>query len=257
MDGLTFAASRALSRTWQLGDEIIVTRLDHDANITPWVMAAEDRGVKVRWLDFRLGDCTLDIQSLTDLLSERTRLVAVSYASNAVGSIVDVAQVTRIAHQVGALVYVDAVHYTPHNPVDVQALDCDFLAASAYKFFGPHTGILYGRYELLDGLQAYKVRPAPALPPGKWETGTQSFESLAGVTAAIDYLNAIAEEFSETAGEITSSSSRQQRLKHSMGIIKEYEANLSQYFLEQATTVPGLRIYGITLGAERIDELFR
>ena len=144
-------------------------------------MAAKARGVTVRWLDFRPEDCTLDLDSLGGLLNERTRLVAVSFASNAVGTIVDVTRVARLAHEVGALVYVDAVHYTPHNPVDVQALDCDFLAASAYKFFGPHTGILYGKYELMDTLAAYKVRPAPALPPGKWETGTQSFESLAGV----------------------------------------------------------------------------
>ena len=184
MTSLTMAASRAISRTWKPGDEIVVTQLDHDANITPWTLAAADRQVKVRWLDFRPEDCTLKLEDLPGLLSDKTRLVAVTLASNAVGSIVDVARVAQMAHQVGALVYVDAVHYTPHGPVDVQALDCDFLAASAYKFFGPHTGIMYGKYDLLNDLVAYKVRPAPDLPPGKWETGTQSFESLAGVTAA-------------------------------------------------------------------------
>ena len=254
MTSLTFSASRAISQEWQPGDEIVVTRLDHDANITPWVLAAKDRGVTVRWLDFRPEDCTLDLDNLSSLLNERTRLVAVSFASNAVGTIVDVTRVARLAHEVGALVYVDAVHYTPHNPVDVQALDCDFLAASAYKFFGPHTGILYGKYELMDTLAAYKVRPAPALPPGKWETGTQSFESLAGVAAAIDYLEAIGQEYD--AGPISETatlSGRRLRLKQAMQVIKRYEEKLSQHFLEQATTVPGLRLFGIS-DVERLSE---
>jgi cysteine desulfurase family protein (TIGR01976 family) len=254
MTSLTFAASRAISQQWQPGDEIIVTRLDHDANITPWVLAARDQGVTVRWLDFRPADCTLDLDSLSQLLNERTRLVAVSYASNAVGSLVDVNRIARLAHSAGALIYVDAVHYSPHNPVDVQAIDCDFLVASAYKFFGPHTGILYGKYELMDRLAAYKVRPAPALPPGKWETGTQSFESLAGVTAAIDYLAAVGQDSSATpAGETPQFTSRRLHLKEAMKVIKKYEEGLSQHFLEQATTVPGLRLFGIS-DVERLSE---
>jgi cysteine desulfurase family protein (TIGR01976 family) len=254
MTSLTFSASRAISQEWKPGDEIVVTRLDHDANITPWVLAARDRGVTVRWLDFQPEDCTLDLDSLSGLLNERTRLVAVSFASNAVGSIVDVARVTRLAHKAGALVYVDAVHYTPHNPVDVQALDCDFLAASAYKFFGPHTGILYGKYKLMDSLPAYKVRPAPALPPGKWESGTQSFESLAGVAATIDYLEAIGQDYGvETADETTTLTGRRLHLKQAMQVIKRYEEDLSQHFLEQATTVPGLKVFGIT-DIERLSE---
>jgi len=253
MTSLTFAASRAISRNWRPGDEIIVTRLDHDANITPWVMAAEDRGVKVRWLNFRPEDCTLDIESLPELLTDRTRLVAVSFASNAVGTVVDVARVAKIAHGAGALVYVDAVHYTPHNPVDVQAIDADFLVASAYKFFGPHTGILYGKYEHLDRLKAYKVRPAPALPPGKWETGTQSFESLAGVTAAVEYLRWIGQEFGEAWHKPAGQASRRQTLKTAMASIKEYESSLSQYFLEKVTEIRGLRVYGIT-DIERLAE---
>ncbi|UCG22834.1 MAG: cysteine desulfurase-like protein [Chloroflexota bacterium] len=254
MTSLTFAASRAIARTWQPGDEIIVTWLDHDANITPWVMAAADRGVTVRWLEFRPEDCSLDLRRLAELLNERTRLVAVTYASNAVGTIVDVARVTELAHQAGALVYVDAVHYTPHNPVDVQAVDCDFLACSAYKFFGPHSGIMYGKYDLLDNLEAYKVRPAPGKPPGKWETGTQSFESLAGVKAAVDYLEEIGEVSSAGAGETLSQySGRPRRLKQALEAIKEYEAGLSRHFLERATAVPGLRVYGIT-DVERLEE---
>ena len=254
MTSLTFSASRAISQEWQPGDEIVVTRLDHDANITPWVLAAKDRGVTVRWLDFRPADCSLDLDSLSGLLNERTRLVAVSFASNAVGTIVDVSRVTRLAHEAGALVYVDAVHYTPHNFVDVQAIDCDFLAASAYKFFGPHTGILYGKYELMDSLAAYKVRPAPALPPGKWETGTQSFESLAGVAAAIDYLALIGQEYgSEWVDETSGLTGRRLHLRQAMQAIKKYEEELSQHFLEQITTVPGLRLFGIS-DVERLSE---
>jgi len=254
MTSLTFAASRAIARTWSPGDEIIVTYLDHDANITPWVMAAADSGVKVRWLDIRNEDCTIDFTSLEKLLNERTRLVAVTYASNAVGTIVDVRRVAAMAHGVGALVYVDAVHYTPHNPVDVQAIDCDFLACSAYKFFGPHTGILYGKYDLLDSLDAYKVRPAPSKPPGKWETGTQSFESLAGVKAAVDYLENIGREAGDDgATDLAIYSGRAQRLKRALAVIKSYEATLSEHFLNRATSVPGLRVYGIT-DVEQLDQ---
>jgi cysteine desulfurase family protein (TIGR01976 family) len=214
-------------------------------------MAASDRGVTVRWLEIRPEDCSLDLRRLAELLNQRTRLVAVTYASNAVGTIVDVARVTELAHQVGALVYVDAVHYTPHNPVDVQAVDCDFLACSSYKFFGPHSGIMYGKYDHLDSLEAYKVRPAPGKPPGKWETGTQSFESLAGVKAAVDYL----EEIGRVAGGATLEqyNGRPRRLKQALETIKEYEAGLSRHFLERAPTVPGLRVYGIT-DVERLEE---
>lgn len=244
MTSLTFAMSRAISRTWQAGDEIIVTHIDHDANITPWTMAAADRGVTVRWLDFRPEQCTLALDTLPNLLTPKTRLLAINYASNAVGTINDIAQATAMAHQVGAFVYVDAVHYAPHGPIDVQALDCDFLASSAYKYFGPHTGILYGKYGLLEELTAYKVRPASNLPPGKWESGTQSFESLAGVTAAIDYLAGLA-----PAGV----SGRRAQLKQAMQRIKQYEAQLSYHFLQGAAQIPGLRLYGLT-DIERLDE---
>jgi cysteine desulfurase family protein (TIGR01976 family) len=245
MTSLTFALSRAISRTWQAGDEIVVTRLDHDANISPWLLAAAERQVTVRWLDFRPKDCTLDLAELPHLLNEKTRLVAVTHASNAVGSVVDVRRVAGLAHQAGALVYVDAVHYTPHGPIDVQALDCDFLASSAYKYYGPHTGVVYGKYALLDELEAYKVRPASAYPPGKWETGTQSFESIAGVGAAVDYLAEI--------GPPMPGAGRRERLRQSLQSIKEYETLISERFLRGATAVPGLRVYGIT-DVERLDE---
>ena len=236
MTSLTFSLSRAFAQTWQPGDEVIVTRLDHDANISPWLLAAADRGVTVRWLDFHPADCTLALEQLPALLNERTRLVAVNYASNAVGTISDVGRVTALAHAAGALVYVDAVHYTPHDVVDVQALDCDFLACSVYKFFGPHTGVLYGKYEWLDRLTAYKVRPAADQPPGKWETGTQSYESLSGVVAAVDYL-------ADLGG---GGGSRRERLVCGLEAIKAHEATLSEHFLRGAANVPGLRVYGIT-----------
>ena len=244
MTSLTFAISRAIARTWQPGDEIIVTRLDHDANISPWLMAAEDRGVTVRWLDFDPAGCTLRLDTLPELLNAKTRLLAITYASNAVGSITDVKRAVALAHEAGALTYVDSVHYAPHGLIDVQALDCDFLVSSTYKYFGPHTGVLYGKYELLDSLTAYKVRPATNKPAGKWETGTQSFESLAGVTAAVNYLAAIG----AAAGP-----ERRAQLKLAMQRIKEYEMSLSMQFLHGATRVPGLRVYGVT-DIERLAE---
>ncbi len=243
MTSLTFAISRAIARTWQPGDEIIVTRLDHDANISPWLLAAEDHGVTVRWLDFDPTDCTLKLNTLPDLLNERTRLLAITYASNAVGSISDVQTAVRLAHANNTLVYVDSVHYAPHGLIDVQALDCDFLVSSAYKYFGPHTGVLYGKYDLLDSLTAYKVRPATNKPAGKWETGTQSFESLAGVAAAIDYIAAVGDH----------QGSRRERLVQAMDRIKAYEMALSEHFLRGATAVPGLKVYGIT-DLERLAE---
>ncbi len=254
MTSLTMAMSRALSRTWIEGDEIVVTHLDHDANITPWTLVAAERGVIVKWLDFRPEDGTLQIDNLANMVNERTRLVAVTLASNAVGSIVGVARVCQIAHQVGALVYVDAVHYTPHAVVDVQALDCDFLAASAYKFFGPHVGIMYGRYDLLSRIEAYKVRPAPDEPPGKWETGTQSFESLAAVSATVEYLEEIGRQYNGLPPTGSHAlETRRGRLTAAMIAIKHYEESLGLYFLQNAIRVPGLRVYGIT-DVERLAE---
>ncbi len=243
MTSLTFSVSRALAREWQAGDEIIVTRIDHDANISPWLLAAEDRGVTVRWLDFQPQDCTLALDTLPGLLNDKTKLVAVNYASNAVGTINDVKQVVSMARSAGALTYVDAVHYAPHDIIDVQDLDCDFLASSTYKYFGPHTGVLYGKYEHLDRLKAFKVRPASDKPAGKWETGTQSFESLAGVTAAVEYIASL----SAIAG------TRRERLVAAMTAVKAYEMEISAYFLQEATKVPGLRVYGIT-DVEMLDQ---
>jgi cysteine desulfurase family protein (TIGR01976 family) len=242
MTSLTFAFSRAVSRTWQPGDEVIVTWLDHDANIAPWLLAAEDQGVKVRWLDMNPADGTLRYDLLPDLLNEKTRLLAITWASNALGSITQMKRLVRLAHGAGAWVYVDAVHYAPHDLIDVQAVDCDFLVCSAYKFFGPHTGVFYGKYDLLDSIRAYKVRPAPADPPGKWETGTQSFESLAGVRAAVDYLASLGE-----------GTSRRAKIVETMTEIKAHGEMLSRRFLGGARDVPGLRVYGIT-DLKRLNE---
>lgn len=238
MTSLTFALSRALSRTWQPGDEIVLSRLDHDANVTPWVLAARDRDVTVHFVDFDPDDgCRLKLEELEMLVGPRTRLVALTHASNAVGTVVNVTRAARIARDAGALLYVDAVHYAPHGPIDVAALGCDLLVASAYKFFGPHTGVLWGRHDLLESLDAYKVRPASDRPPDKWETGTQSFESHAGVTAAVDYLAGLGDD---------PSGDRPTALRSAMRNIQAYEVGLSRRFLEGAASIPGLEVVGIT-----------
>lgn len=234
MTTLTFAVSRALGRDLKPGDEIVVTRMDHDANITPWAMLAEDRGATLRWADFDVEDYTLDMAGLRGLLNERTRIVAVGYASNATGTVHDIATITRWAHEVGALIFVDAVQYVPHGPVDVQALGCDLLACSAYKFFGPHVGVLYGRYDLLDRLRAYKVRPAKNKPPHKFETGTQNHEGIAGTLAAVEYLAALG-----------SGADRRQRLHSAMAALRDYDHILSAAILDQIQGIPGLRVHGI------------
>lgn len=243
MTSKTLNFSLALNQTWQPGDEIIVTRLDHEGNVSPWLLAAARRDVTVRWLDFHPEDATLALETLPDLLNERTRLIAVTYASNALGSITDMAKVVQMAHAAGALVYVDAVHYTPHGLIDVQALDCDFLACSSYKFFGPHMGILYGKYDLMAELEAYKIRPASTQPPTKWEQGTPNIECLAGIRAAVAYIAALAGE----------EGSQRQRIVRAMALSREHEMSLSEHFLRGATAVPGLQVYGIT-DIERLDE---
>ncbi|RME43937.1 MAG: cysteine desulfurase-like protein [Chloroflexi bacterium] len=247
MTTLTFSISRALAREIGPGDEIVVTRLDHDANITPWVFVAEERGATVRWADFDPADCTLHMAGLRELINERTRIVAIGYASNATGTINDVATITRWAHEAGALVYVDAVQYAPHGPIDVQALGCDFLACSAYKFFGPHVGILYGRLDLLDQLRAYKVRPASNKPPGKFETGTQNYEGIAGTLAAVNYLAEVGRQYGGVyASGFPGFSGRRLHLKTGLTAIQAYEQHLSAAILQELVTLPGVRIHGIT-----------
>jgi cysteine desulfurase family protein (TIGR01976 family) len=247
MTSLTLHMSRSLARILNPGDELVVTRLDHDANIAPWLLIAEDRGCHVRWVDIHPEDCTLNMEEMERQITPRTRIVAVGYASNAVGTINDVRRVVQLAHRVGALCYVDAVQFAPHRSIDVQALDCDFLACSAYKFFGPHTGILYGKYELLDRLTAYKVRPAGNLPPDKFETGTQSFESIAGVLGAMEYFAWVGTTFGAAfAGRYPDLHGRRLALKQGMAAIEEYEAGINRALLDGLSSVPGLRLLGIT-----------
>jgi cysteine desulfurase family protein (TIGR01976 family) len=248
MTSLTFSISRALGRLFKPGDEIVVTHLDHDANITPWTMVAEERGCRVRWVDFHREDGRLDLEDFRSALEGKPRLVAVGYASNALGTINPVEKIVKMAKEAGALVFIDAVQYAPHGPMDVVQLGCDFLACSAYKFFGPHVGILYGRYELLDELRAYKVRPAPEDPPGKFETGTQNHEGIAGVLGALEYFEWIGETFGAPYAERYAPryEGRRLRLKQAMAAIQENEYELSRTLLEVLAETPGTTVYGIT-----------
>jgi cysteine desulfurase family protein (TIGR01976 family) len=239
MTSLTFSLSRALGHWLKAGDEIVVTRLDHDADISPWMLLARDTGANLRWVDFRTEDCTLDMDDLERRLSRKTKLVACAYASNAVGTINDVKSITEMAHHAGALIFIDAVQYAPHGLIDVQALDCDFLACSAYKFFGPHEGILYGKYDLLDRLPAYKVRPAKDRPPHKFETGTQNHEGIAGTLAAVDYLAGL-------SGSSQEKVHRRDRLSAAMKAIEAYERSLLSRLIAGLEQINRLRIYGIT-----------
>lgn len=253
MTTMTFAFSRAFARDLKAGDEIIVTELDHDGNVTPWTSLAE-QGIVIRKIPVRVEDCTLDLDALPGLLSERTRLVAVGMASNASGTVNDVARVAQMAHQVGALVWVDAVHAGPHLPIDVQALGVDFLICSAYKFFGPHLGILWGRGELLDAIRPYQVRPAPQQAPEKYETGTKNHECLAGLLATLSYIADLGRttggnraELGET-GTITKAA-----LSAAMRATLQYERGVSAALLDGFAAVPGLHVYGIT-DKSRLDE---
>lgn len=242
MTSLTFHLSRSLAEAFGPGDEIVVTRLDHDANIMPWVMMAEDTGAAVHWADVDMETCTLDMEHLQSLITPRTKLVAVGYASNASGTINDVKTIIGWAKANGAYSYVDAVQYAPHGLIDVKELDCDFLACSAYKFFGPHVGILYGKREHLESLRAYRVRPAGNEPPDKWEQGTKNHEGLAGTAAAIDYIA----ELGVTYGGAFSDAPRRDQLRAAWTEIAAYEQMLVERLMEGLQLVPRVRVYGIT-----------
>lgn len=245
MTTLTFSMSRAIGQELQPGDEIIVTKLDHYANVSPWY-ALSERGVVIREVDIHPEDCTLNMSHLQQHMNERTRLVAVGYASNAVGTINDIATVVKLARAVGAMVYVDAVHYTAHGPIDIRALDCDFLSCSAYKFFGPHVGIMYAKREHLARWRPYKVQPAPEEVPSRWETGTQNYEGLAGMIAAINYLAEIGRHV------LPGVHNRREALVAAMISIKQYEKNLCHKLIEGLLQIPNLTFYGIT-APERFD----
>ncbi|HVS36908.1 MAG TPA: cysteine desulfurase-like protein, partial [Gemmataceae bacterium] len=235
MTTLTLHLSRAFGRTLNRGEAVLVTRLDHDANIRPWLRAADDAGAEARFVDIHPEDCTLDLDDLRRKLTREVRLLAATCASNLVGTINDVKAICRTAHDAGALVFLDAVHYAPHGPIDVQDWDCDFLACSAYKFFGPHVGVLWGRRSLLEKLPAYKLRPAPESLPDRWMTGTQNHEGLAGAAAAVEYLT-----------EIGAGANLKTQLRSAMNSIREYESALVRRLLAGLANRPRFRVWGVT-----------
>ena len=239
MTTITFALSRAIGRELNSGDEIVVTTLDHDANVAPWRALAE-RGVVIRQVDIRESDCTLDLEDLKKKITAKTKLVAVGYASNAVGTINPVAEITKLAHAAGALMFIDAVHYAPHGPIDVRALDCDFLVCSPYKFFGPHMGTLYGKREHLLRFRPYKVRPAPDSLPDRWETGTQVQELIAGIGAAVDYLAELGRRCDPTAKD------RRSALLAAYCATRQHEMALLSRLVQGLLAIPGLRFFGIS-----------
>ena len=249
MTTLTLHISRSVARNLQAGDNILVTRLDHDANISPWMLIAEDKGCNLIWVDMDVEEGTLDLDDFAKALEHKPKIAAFGYASNLLGSVNPVAKLTKMAHDAGALVYIDAVQYAPHGPIDVQEIDCDFLVCSSYKFFGPHAGALYGKYDLLNELKAYKVRPASNELPYKFETGTQNHEGIAGVLGALEYFEWLSGQFGgEQAGgwKKAGFSGRRLTFKQAMSSIRTYEYELSKGLIGAIESVPGTRIYGVT-----------
>jgi cysteine desulfurase family protein (TIGR01976 family) len=274
MTTLTYAMSRAIGRDLGPGDEILVTRLDHDANVSPW-LALEEKGVTIRWAEIHREDCTLDVEDLAAKLNSKTILVAIGYASNAVGTINPVKEIVRLAHAAGALAYVDAVHYGPHGLIDVAALDCDFLVCSTYKFFGPHMGVLFGKREHLARLRPYKVRPLTEAVPNRWEWGTLNHECIAGITACVDYIadlgrhatgdrNELFGNKDELIGDKNDSrgdgrlgrqssearpaaqTPRRAAIVAAFEHIHRYERQLMERLIAGLEKIPNLKIYGIT-----------
>jgi cysteine desulfurase family protein (TIGR01976 family) len=223
MTTLTMHASRTLFRDLGPGDEVLVTGLDHDANVAPWLLAAEDRGVVVRQVGIDPEVCVIDPNVFAGLLSDRTRVAAFGWASNGAGTVNDVAALCALCREAGAMSYVDAVHFGPHGAINVEAVGCDFLVCSAYKFFGPHVGVLFGRAELLERHRPYKVRPAPEEIPHSWETGTVNLEGIAGTAAAVGYLQSLG-----------------------MDAVAAYERGLAARLLDGLQAIHGVTVYGTT-----------
>jgi cysteine desulfurase family protein (TIGR01976 family) len=238
MTTLTYAVSRSIGRDLEAGDEILLTRMDHNANVAPW-QALEERGVKIQFADIHEDDCTLDMDDLASKLTDRTKVVAVGYASNAVGTINPVKEIIHLAHQHGALAYIDAVHYAPHGPIDVADLGCDFLVCSSYKFFGPHMGILYGQDEYLERFRPYKLRANTDSIPQCWEWGTLNHECIAGITSCVDYLADLGRKVAPNT------SRRREALLHAFAAIHQHERTLLERLVAGLLAIPGLRFYGI------------
>jgi cysteine desulfurase family protein (TIGR01976 family) len=246
MTTLTFAMSRSIGRELKAGDEILLTHLDHDANVSPW-RALEERGVVIRFANINEDDCTLNMEDLVQKINPRTKVVAVGYASNAVGTINDVKEIVGLAHRNGTLAYIDAVHYAPHGPIDIRALDCDFLICSTYKFYGPHMGVLYGKREHLKRFQPYKVRANTNAIPNCWEWGTLNHEGIAGIAACIDYLA----DLGRTANP--SASTRRAAVLSAYDAIQQHERTLAKAMLNGLFSIPGLKLYGIS-DAHRLEQ---
>jgi cysteine desulfurase family protein (TIGR01976 family) len=257
MTTLTLHISRSLARTLQAGDNILVTRLDHDANIAPWMLVAEDKGCNLIWVDIDVEDGTLDLDDFVRALEHKPKIAAFGYASNLLGTVNPVRKLTKMAQDAGALVYIDAVQYAPHGPIDVQDIGCDFLVCSSYKFFGPHAGALYGKYDLLNELKAYKVRPASNELPYKFETGTQNHEGIAGVLGALEYFEWVGSQFggeqSASWKDAGPSAGRRLAYKQAMSAIRNYEFGLSRALIGAVESVAGTHIYGVT-DMNRLDE---
>ncbi|MGJ3238527.1 MAG: cysteine desulfurase-like protein [Anaerolineae bacterium] len=243
MTALNFNLSRAIAQTLPSDAELVVTRMDHDANVAPWLTIADDHDWPVRWVDFDPELGTLDIQSLRDAVNEKTAVVAAVHASNALGTINPAQEIAEIAHSVGAYFVLDAVQSAPHVPIDVQQIGCDFLLCSAYKFFGPHIGIMWGKYELLQSLPAYKVRPSKDVTPFRWENGTPSFETIAAVGAAIEYLKSLR---ADDGPMIEGYGGRQLHLKQAFATLQDYEMQLADKLVSGLQSINGVTVAGIT-----------
>ena len=247
MTTLTLHISRSIGRLLSKGDEIILSRMDHDANISPWLLLAEDIGLSVKWLSFDTEKYEFDLNCLENLLSDKTKLICIGGASNLLGTINDIKSICKIAKKANALTYVDAVQLAPHVSIDVQDIDCDFLVCSAYKFFGPHQGILWGKRKLLKSLSPYKVRPATSELPGCFETGTQSHEGMAGTTAAVNYFAWIGREYAETYQIENKYKNERTKFVHAaLDYLFEYEKLLTIDLIEGLQNIKNVKVQGIT-----------
>lgn len=254
MTALNFLLARTLGKHLKPGGEIIVSRMGHEAHISPWLLMAEEHGHRVKWIDVHPEDCTLDLESFERALSDQTRLVAVDWASNAVGTINPIPRIAAKAHETRALVAVDGVQYIPHAPTDVQASGADFVTCSIYKFFGPHMGAMWGRWEILDLLPAWKVRPAPNRTPDKFEIGTQNYEGAATIVGAMEYLAWVGQTFgAEFQNRYSGFEGRKRDLHCAMAAVREYEGELGAHLIASLSELPGVKVWGITDPA-RINE---